>query len=596
MHAGQVDAVRFLLAAGAKLDGANQNGSQPLHLAVRAHQLKMVEFLLLAGATSSPDHAGDTPFALARKTGHEEAAMRLVTVAGEAAAKKLNLAQKTALAQRLRSAAEEADTGALIALLAAGADLDEAEGHGNTPLFIAISNHRTGNVKLLLAAGAKVDAANRYGDQPLHLAASAGQTKTVQMLLKAGAKPNAASPNGQPLADAAWGGHAGIIDLLLAAGARVDAAGQGMKQPIHEAATNNQAEMIKCLLSAGARLDARTDDGRQPLHWAATQGNMECVRFLLAHGADIHAVDYWQRTALCCAAEYGHLEVAKALVAAGAKAGGKRGGKFKVFSQGKEWADKYPELAQWLAKQAEQEALIPKTAEELRAQAFLDAVEKNDVAGVKRMLAAGVKDSADDFGSRAIHTAAAKGWTGMVRLLLDTGSDINAETIIGSTPLGLAAAGNHLETAKILLAAKADTNLGGRSFYSHLPLQAAVASGNLELAKLLLAHGAKVDGADRHGTQALHYLCMLNVHRDTSVEMAQLLLAAGAKVDAPMKDGMRPLHLAASRGNLELVKCLLAAGAKVAPKNRAGQTPADYARYQAKPEIADFLEKKAGKE
>lgn len=59
------------------------------------------------------------------------------------------------------------------ALLAAGARVDVADSHGNTPLWQAVFNYRDGDpssMRVLLRAGANPDKANAYGKTPRELA------------------------------------------------------------------------------------------------------------------------------------------------------------------------------------------------------------------------------------------------------------------------------------------------------------------------------------------------------------------------------------------------------------------------------------------
>ncbi len=67
--------------------------------------------------------------------------------------------------------------GARKAIVEDGADVSEADAHGNTVLHIAAQNGRTGIVDDLLLAGADVNADNNHKNTPLHLAAQNGWTE-----------------------------------------------------------------------------------------------------------------------------------------------------------------------------------------------------------------------------------------------------------------------------------------------------------------------------------------------------------------------------------------------------------------------------------
>ncbi|OCA56012.1 ankyrin repeat domain-containing protein [Photorhabdus namnaonensis] len=58
-----------------------------------------------------------------------------------------------------------------------------------TPLHVAVQVGRKMQVELLLAAGANLNQANRIGDTPLHIAAKINSPELVLILLKSGADP-----------------------------------------------------------------------------------------------------------------------------------------------------------------------------------------------------------------------------------------------------------------------------------------------------------------------------------------------------------------------------------------------------------------------
>lgn len=116
----------------------------------------------------------------------------------------------------------QADSSALEAALAAGADPEQRDDNGEPPLMGAVRADRAGAVKALLAAGADPDRPNRLGESSLHLAVT-GAGPVLKMLLAAGANPNARDAGGvTPLMLAAAAGRSDSIDLLRTSGARLD--------------------------------------------------------------------------------------------------------------------------------------------------------------------------------------------------------------------------------------------------------------------------------------------------------------------------------------------------------------------------------------
>lgn len=72
-------------------------------------------------------------------------------------------------------------------LIEAGADLDQKDAYGSTPLIIAATFGKPEAADLLIAAGADLEITNNEGSTPLHIAALFGREEIVGMLLDGGA-------------------------------------------------------------------------------------------------------------------------------------------------------------------------------------------------------------------------------------------------------------------------------------------------------------------------------------------------------------------------------------------------------------------------
>ncbi|MGB8938755.1 MAG: ankyrin repeat domain-containing protein [Streptomyces sp.] len=95
-------------------------------------------------------------------------------------------------------AAADGDTEGLWALLAGGADPEEADSAGWTPLHFAAQAQSPLATEVLLAAGATVDATDGHGNTPLWRAVfcSQGEGATIRLLLEAGADPDRGNAQG----------------------------------------------------------------------------------------------------------------------------------------------------------------------------------------------------------------------------------------------------------------------------------------------------------------------------------------------------------------------------------------------------------------
>ncbi|XP_078608281.1 uncharacterized protein LOC144880137 isoform X2 [Branchiostoma floridae x Branchiostoma japonicum] len=203
-------------------------------------------------------------------------------------------------------AAQEGHMEVVQQLLEAGAELNDTDQDGCTPLYMAASKNHVDVVQQLLKAGAEVDKAKQDGTTPLSTAAQNGHVEVVQQLLKAGAEVNKADEEGfTPLYVAAQEGHVEVVQQLLKAGAEVDKVAQvtdneGSCQGItalHGAAIGGHFEVAAALLSASkGTINQKSTMGFfesnekmtdiTPLHAAAESGNLNIVNLLISAGAD----------------------------------------------------------------------------------------------------------------------------------------------------------------------------------------------------------------------------------------------------------------------------------------------------------------------
>jgi ankyrin repeat protein len=200
-------------------------------------------------------------------------------------------------------------------LIAAGADVNAKRVFGRTALMMAANAHC---VKALIAAGADVNARDSGGETALMWAADKGEPDGVKALIVAGADANVKSNNGgTALINAARKG-VGCVKALIAAGADVNAK-CGSETPLIRAAQKGDADSVKALIAAGADVNAKdvnsiSDHGQTALMWAACRGHVDCATVLVAAGADVNARDNRGKTALMYAED--HPDVFAAMQAA----------------------------------------------------------------------------------------------------------------------------------------------------------------------------------------------------------------------------------------------------------------------------------------
>lgn len=110
------------------------------------------------------------------------------------------------------------DLEGLEAALAGGADPDQGDRWGMTPLAKAVTRGRLELVACLLRHGARPDRGDDAGNSPLMQACARGQLDIAKALLEAGADPAGANKWGFGPRDwSSWSDKAGEIQALLRA-------------------------------------------------------------------------------------------------------------------------------------------------------------------------------------------------------------------------------------------------------------------------------------------------------------------------------------------------------------------------------------------
>jgi ankyrin repeat protein len=324
-RAGDVTAVRDLIASGEDVNETQVDGSTALLWAAYHANALMVDALIEAGAdVNAANRYGVTPLLQASRAG---------------------------------------DGAVMEALLTAGADPSVAHPEGETPLMGAA---RTGNVeavRLLMARGADVNSADEFQQQtPLMWAAAEGHVEVVNALLEAGADPDlkaretvlvershADHPTGGFTAVmwAVRNGHAGVVDTLVANGADVSLTNGDGVTALNIAVINDRLDLAAHMLELGAdandgslffaadmhdiTTDARARDGsRLRANHPNDLTALDLMQVLLDAGADpnkpfvgrVHSTsmgtgENYNGTAVYRAASAADVEALKVLVSAG---------------------------------------------------------------------------------------------------------------------------------------------------------------------------------------------------------------------------------------------------------------------------------------
>ncbi len=364
----------------------------------------------------------------------------------------------------LRDAVRSGDLAAVKALLDAGADVNERDQLGATPLLDAAWYGNEQIVRLLVEGGARVDATHdEGGSTPLDYAVLRGNEAIVHLLLERGAKSKKA------LHTAAGHGRTEIVRLLIASGMPVDARDDAGFTPLDLAALQGNGETVDSLLVGGARVDvANPGSGATPLGEAAAKGNATGVAALLRAGADPARKDSDGLTPFENAVSGGHLEAARLLLERFPVASGRLSGLLRDAA-GRGDAPMVRLLA-------------VRGADPKAGSVLAVAARKGLLQVVKALLELKVPvEQADATGATPLYNAVVGGQVAMVSLLLEHGALVNArEPESGNSALYAACSLGSSEVAIILLDHRADPNLANKT--GHRAVYAAASNGYSELA------------------------------------------------------------------------------------------------------------------
>ncbi|XP_051547123.1 protein phosphatase 1 regulatory subunit 12A isoform X4 [Myxocyprinus asiaticus] len=214
------------------------------------------------------------------------------------------------------------------------------------------------------------------------------------------------------------------------------------------ACSSGDTEEVLRMLDRGADINYPNVDGLTALHQACIDDNVDMVTFLVEHGACINQPDNEGWIPLHAAASCGYLDIAEYLISQGANVS-------VVNSEGETPLDIAEEEAmeELLQNEINRQGIDIEAArkEEERimlrdARQWLNSGQINDVRHAKS-------------GGTALHVAAAKGYTEVLKLLIQAGYDVNIKDYDGWSPFHAAAHWGKEDACRILVESLCDMDI-----------------------------------------------------------------------------------------------------------------------------------------
>ena len=652
------DAVACLIKQGVNVNKKDRElGMSPLHFAVKHNDMEIVKMLLNANAKINEASKYESTALLFALDNENEEMMRFLLKCGA------NVNSKKFGKTPLRVAVENKAVHLAQLLLEHGSIVNEVSVDGQTPLQIAVEKGDKNMVELLLRNGARADVKN-FGKYPLYnavkndcleiakllyktnriakdtakqdvfalsLAFTEKKKHIIHAFLELGMNPNAKINSSYPLHIACEYEWLDTVELLLSKGADVTAlsANENMS-PLHLALKNNNDRLVELLMQQPT-IDVNQKQlpiGLTPLHLAVQNNNVAMTRLLLAQGAEANVMSNLGVVPLHQAFEKHNREIVDALMAHGADTQvPKSGVSFLEYALELRWSDlvkllldrggdpnvkthndqdhsllvraiKYRDLDEvrlLLSHGADPNVINTKTQRSplqcavlwrcpaiavalIQSGAIVDyvspdgatalhcALDMNCEEMTRLLIDAGANHHLLVRRKTALHFACQSGWHDIARLLLlDPETDVNAQTCCNSTPLCFAIKGNDFAMCKLLLEHGADVHhcVAGRTM-----LIAAVGEKNQQIVRLLLDNNARINDVNDvnagDGYNALFLALMMG-----DDEMASMLLDMNANFFMRDPTTRRtPLHEAVKYNCMNTVKKLIARGSSVHAKVR----------------------------
>lgn len=517
--AGDLAAVKQLLAKDPSLVRAHYAYRKPIYFAVRENRIEVAAWLL----DLDPDPAGlavnDSLQEITRDRGYAEMERLLET----------KFAERHGASPRgepVAAAIRAHDLAKVRALLDASPDLLHAgDLRSCQPIHWAVMTRQLDFIDELLRRGADINARRSDGGRPIHLTngdytfrgwrdvpedwpvkprevydhlvskganidlgmacATGNMTRVRELLDQDPTLVNRVSDYngyytgcGAPIKNAAAGGHIEIVRLLLERGADPNLPEEGVApdgHALHCAVVRGHIEIVRLLLKHGAHPNVEVESSADTLSAAlasagySTKPNAEMVELLCSHGASraVHLLAY-----------SGDVLTAAAVFAANPALANNPEALANAASEGK---DAFVRLMLRYQPELPRRVQFPGWAVGAKTR------ELNEL-----LFQHGMNASAPDWlGTTPLHHFARNGDVEKATLFLDHGADLHArDEDICSTPLGWAAKFGRKAIVELLLKRGAKPNLIDDPPWA-TPLVWATRRGHPEIVELLQAHGAK---------------------------------------------------------------------------------------------------------
>ena len=385
-----------------------------------------------------------------------------------------------------------------------GADINLHDTYDFTPLLIAAMAGQYENLKTLLELGANPNETDSSGVTPL---IATNDPRMQRLLLDFGADPTIYAQGGySALLTAASNNDLELVKRIVNMGADINLKNEDGTTPLMMAIAYNQIDVAKFLIEEGADINSTDNKGLTPLMAACQLDSIEMVQMLANSGAAINAS--------------GPEGISPLLFATMNKNTTTRYAICKILLD---------HGANVLI--GADELICPVTASILAYDEYLTSIFINEMPDlnipidsggnvvlsyciangyslefIKDLIAKGADVNAHEGGGRTILMDAIteKASNAIINFLISKGANVNERTDAGMTALHFACFDNNKEAVKILIESGADVNAISDDTITPLIIASGV-SKDSDIINYLLEAGVDVKFVDKHGNTARDY-------------------------------------------------------------------------------------------
>jgi ankyrin repeat protein len=329
--------------------------------------------------------------------------------------------------------------------------------------------------------------------------------------------------------------HPDVIKVLLDYGVDINVCNEEENSALLLACSIGNKEIVKLLLEYGADSNLAKSNGEAPLYRAVYYGYKEIVDLLLSNGADVNQICKTKPEQV-----YGVTPLYSAL----------------IYGY-KEIAKSLIELGAEVNILCGSKGTLPLTI----------AATNGDVDMVKLLLESGANINMDSYNSSPLESACEKGHFDIAKILLRGGADLSAKVLMNCKRL---TKDKHPEIyrlikacVKIRISEKNQDIPGVKNQYLETPIVAACRAGDKEwLKKVIKDCPYAIYSTYREDNGFLVKKTLLSIAcKSGNQEIVEFLIDNGVDINMCNSDGEHPLYSASSKGHYKIVNMLIKKGA-----------------------------------